>query len=140
MKAGEFKDRTKKFAVSVMKLVGALPKTVAGRAVASPLIRCGTAVGATYRSTCKSRNHFDFMARIGVVEEATDESCYWFELILESGMLEAAQVQPLLDEGRELKRIFSKSRKAAVRRFKERTERPRTGEDGGWSNDEDIPF
>ena len=137
MKAAELKDRTKKFAVAVMKLVEALPRTSTGRTVAGPLMRCGTAVGATYRAACRARSRYEFTCRIAAVEEAADESCYWFEIILEAGLLPQAKVEPLLTEGQHLKKIFTKSRKTAVRIAKERAKR-----DGGpgYVGDDDIPF
>lgn len=142
MKPEELQDRTKRFAVQVMKLVQNLPDTIAGRAVARPLVRCGTAVGSTWRATCKSRNRFDFLSRIGVVEEAADESCYWFELIIDAGLWKVENVQPLLDEGRALKEIFTASRMAAVKRY----QRP-GGSDAGeiageidFDDDDDVPF
>ena len=137
MKAAELKDRTKKFAVAVMKLVEELPRSSTGRTIASPLMRCGTAVGATYRSACRARNRYEFTCRIAAVEEAADESCYWFEIILEAGLLSAEKVEPLLTEGQQLKKIFTKSRKTAVRIAKERAKR-----DGGpgFVDDDDIPF
>ncbi|MEX2216386.1 MAG: four helix bundle protein [Phycisphaeraceae bacterium] len=134
MKASELKDRTKKFSVRVIKLVEKLPKTTAGEAMASPLIRCGTAVGATYRLTCKSKNNFDFMSRLGTTEEATDECCYWLEIIHEAEVLPEGEVLPALEEARILKRIFKKSRRAAVKRH-----RNDMGGSGRVS-DEDIPF
>ena len=138
MKAAELKDRTKKFAVAVMKLVEALPRTSTGRTVAGPLMRCGTAVGATYRAACRARSRYEFTCRIAAVEEAADESCYWFEIILEAGLMSEDRIGPLLAEGQMLKKIFTKSRKAAVRLAKERAKRE--GGAHGYVDDDDIPF
>ena len=138
MKPAELKERTKRFAVDIIKLVEALPKTLPGETVASPLIRCGTAVGSTYRSACISKNGYDFLARLGVVEDATDETCYWLELILETKLVPAEGVTALHEEGRKLRRIFGKSRKAALRR---RREEIRGGNDPlGEPGEDDIPF
>ncbi len=135
MRASELKDRTRHFAVDVLKLARKLPNTIAGKAVAQPLVRCGTAVGAMYRRTCKSRNHYDFMSGISVVEEAADETCYWFEVALESQLLKPEDVTPLLDEGKALKKILTRSRRVAEKRFKQRS-----STSGSGSDSEDIPF
>jgi four helix bundle protein len=108
--AAELKNRTFEFATRIVRLVRALPKTVEARAVGAQLVRCGTAVGANYRASCKSRSRAEFVAKIGIVEEETDEAAYWLELIISTGMLKSSQVQQLLDEAYELSRIFAKSR------------------------------
>ena len=134
MRADELKERTQQFAIGVLKLVQALPATLPGKTVARPLVRCGTMVGSTYRAACRSRSRFEFMERIGTVEEMTEETCYWFEVILAAGLLKPEQVQPWLDEGRALQAIFVKSRKSAVQRYRQHARRSRD------SDDEDIPF
>lgn len=134
MKRSELKQRTLKFSVAVVKLVQILPKTDACEAAGEPLVRCGTAVGAAYRAACIARNRYDFVARLGAVEEAVDESCYWFELICESGMLKPEQVAPLLKEGKSIKRIITKSRRVATKQFS------RNPDFNDGLGDEDIPF
>lgn len=99
-----------------MKLVGALPGTFQGRAIASQLVRAGTAVGANYRASCRARSHAEFIAKIGIVEEESDECCFWLELIIEASLLKAKLVQPLLQEANELVAIMSASRKSAKNR------------------------
>ena len=66
--------RTKKFALRIMKLVGALPKTVQGRAISNQLMRSGTSVAANYRAACRARSKPEFLAKLGTVEEEADES------------------------------------------------------------------
>jgi four helix bundle protein len=82
MKADELKDRTKQFALRVLKLVAALPKTIEGRAIASRLVRRGTSVAANYRATCRARSKAEFIAKVGVVLEEADETLLWLELFL----------------------------------------------------------
>jgi four helix bundle protein len=112
----ELKARTKKFALRVIKLVGALPKTVEGRAIGSQLIRSGTSVGANYRAACRGRSKPDFVAKLGIVEEEADASAFWMELIIESDMMKRELVDPLLQEANELVAIMTASRKSAARR------------------------
>lgn len=83
MDSNELKDRTKRFALRILKLVAALPDTVQGRSVGGQLVRSGTSVGANYRSACRGRSKAEFIAKIGIVEEEADESGFWLELIME---------------------------------------------------------
>jgi four helix bundle protein len=112
----ELKERTKRFALRVIKLVGALPKTIQGRAIGNQLIRSGTSVGANYRAACRGRSKPDFVSKLGIVEEEADESAFWMELIIESGLLRKDLVEPLLEEANELVAIMTASRKSATRR------------------------
>ena len=125
MNADELKKRTKRFALRILKLVGALPKTVQGRTIGGQLARSGTSVGANYRAACRSRSKAEFIAKIGVVEEESDESGYWLELIIEGALLRKDLVQPLLDEANELTKIMGRSRITASdhKRVEKRTAR-----------------
>ncbi|HXL80124.1 MAG TPA: four helix bundle protein [Pyrinomonadaceae bacterium] len=113
MNSEDLKRRTKQFALRILKLVAALPNTVQGRTIGGQLVRAGTAVGANYRATCRSRSKAEFVARIGVVEEEADESAYWMELIVEGELLRQEQVEPLLNEANELAKIMASSRISA---------------------------
>jgi four helix bundle protein len=116
MNKDELKSRTKKFALRIMALVEALPKRASGRAIANQLVRCGTAVGANYRASCRARSRAEFIAKIGVVEEEADESAFWMELIIEASLLSAPKVESLLKEANELVAIMAASRISASRR------------------------
>ena len=118
MNADDFKKRTKRFALRILKLVEALPNTVAGRTIGGQLVRSGTSVGSNYRAACRGRSKAEFIAKLGIVEEEADESAYWLELIIEGALLNALLVQPLLDEANELTRMAAKSRVTASGRYK----------------------
>jgi four helix bundle protein len=118
MTTDELKARTKQFALRVVKLVTALPKSISGRAIANQLARCGTSVAANYRSACRARSRAEFIAKIGVVLEETDETQLWLELIIDAKLISAKRVQPLLDEAGELVAIFVASRKSASLKLK----------------------
>jgi four helix bundle protein len=113
MNEQEMIARTKQFALRTMKLVGALPKSIEGRAIGGQLIRSGTSVAANYRAACRARSKAEFIAKLGTVEEEADEGAFWLELIIEGGLLAAAQVQPLLTEASELVAITAASKKTA---------------------------
>jgi four helix bundle protein len=113
MNEREMIARTKQFALRIMKLVEALPKTIQGRAIGSQLMRSGTSVAANYRAACRARSKAEFISKLGTVEEEADESAFWMELIIEGDLLQAVQVQPLLGEAGELVAITAASKKTA---------------------------
>lgn len=113
MNKDELKSRTKSFALRVMKLTKALPCDLVGRTIANQLIRSATSVGANYRAACRSRSKAEFIARLGVVEEESDESVYWLELIIEGKIIKKTLVEPLFIEANELTAIFTAAIKSA---------------------------
>jgi len=114
MNEQQLKQRTKEFALRILKLVGALPKTIEGRAIANQLVRAGTSVGANYRAACRGRSRADFIAKLGIVEEEADESAFWLEIIIDGGMLKKRRFESLLKEANELVAIMVASRKSAT--------------------------
>lgn len=118
MTADELKDRTKQFALRVLKLVAAMPKTIEGRAIASQLVRCGTSVAANYRATCRARSKAEFIAKIGIVLEEADESLLWLELIAEANLLPPERIDSLLAEANELIAIMAAPRRSAASNLK----------------------
>jgi four helix bundle protein len=111
----DLQARTFDFALRVVRLVRAIPKTVEGRAIGGQLVRCGTSVGANYRACCKARSRAEFISKIGIVEEEINESVYWLDLIIAAVVLPSPRVEPLLKGARELEKIFAKSRITATR-------------------------
>jgi len=98
MNANEFKDRTKPFALRVIRLCEALPKSRTADVVGKQLLRSGTSVGANYRAACRAKSPADFIAKMAIVEEECDESIYWMELIVEAGLIDEKRVTDLRDE------------------------------------------
>src|SRR5688500_10932175 len=96
-----------------MKLVEALPKTTAGRAIGNQLIRSGTSVPANYRAACRGRSKAEFIAKLGIVEEEADESALWLELLMEGGLVNADLIRDLHREACEITAIMSASKKTA---------------------------
>jgi four helix bundle protein len=115
MNAQELKERTKQFALRVMRLVDALPNTAKGRAIASQLVRSGTSVAANYRATCRGRSRAEFIAKIGIAEEEADEAVIWLELIIDDKLLPEKKVAPLLKEANEVTAIMAASYISASR-------------------------
>src|SRR6266853_5051598 len=109
MNASELKERTKQFALRVMRLVDVLPNTPKGRAIASQLVRSGTSVAANYPAACRGRSRAEFIAKIGVVEEEADETALWLELIVADKLLPEKKILSLLAEANELVAIMAAS-------------------------------
>jgi four helix bundle protein len=96
------KQRTKLFALEVVKLVEALPPGKTGDVLGRQLLRSGTSVGANYRAACRAKSPADFIFKLGIVEEEADESSFWIDLLVEAGKLNGNKVAPLLKECNEL--------------------------------------
>jgi four helix bundle protein len=73
------------------------------------MLRAGTSVGANYRAACRARSQADFVSKIGIVEEEADETGYWVELLIESGIMKKQLLESLLKESNELTAIFTAS-------------------------------
>jgi four helix bundle protein len=102
MSPGEFKKRTKKYALRIIKMVEQLPRTVTASVIGRQLLRSGTSAGANYRAACRARSHADFISKLGIVEEVSDESLYWMELLIESGAMKPKRLALLMKEGSEI--------------------------------------
>jgi four helix bundle protein len=94
--------RTKQFAVAIMRLVDTLPRTRAGDVLGKQLLRAGTSVAANYRAARRARSRKEFVAKMGIVEEESDECCGWLELLVDYGMVRAADSDQLRDEAHQL--------------------------------------
>ena len=94
MNPAEMRLRTKQFAIRIVHLFRALPKTEEGRVVGRQLLRSGTSVAANYRAVCRARSKREFISKIGVVVEEADESAFWLELNLKSPNLSILSCPP----------------------------------------------
>jgi len=119
MNKEELKERVKLSARRVLKLVDALPDTRSGRVVANQLARSGTSVGSNYRAACQARSRAEFIAKIGIVEEETDESAFWLELIIDHSLMREKKGRALHTEASEVTAIMAASRKSASRNAKQ---------------------
>ena len=112
----QLQQRTKDFAVRVIKLFRSLCKSPEGYVLGKQLLRSGTSVAANYRAACRATSRPECIARIGVVAEEADESALWIELFAESGVMKKGLLDGLLNEARELTAIFTASRDTAKKR------------------------
>ncbi len=102
MDAENLKERTKAFAIRVIKLVEGLPDNKSIDIIGRQLLRAGTSVGANYRSACRAKSRADFIAKMGIVEEEADESIYWIELLEDSRKVTPERLESLKREANEL--------------------------------------
>ena len=106
MNQEEFKVRTKKYALKIIKLVDNLPGSKIGNVIGNQILRSATSVGANYRSACRGRSKAEFISKLNIVLEEIDECLYWLELIEESELLKKEKLVELIGETRELIAIF----------------------------------
>jgi four helix bundle protein len=97
-----FKRRTKQLALRVIKAVESLPKNRTADVLGRQLIRSGTSIGANYRAACRGKSTVDVIAKLRIVEEEADESAYWMELLIESGLVSEARLSELMQETNEI--------------------------------------
>ena len=84
MTAEAMKQRTKDFALRVIRLCRVLPASQEDKIIGRQLLRSATSVGANYRAVCRTRSGADFVSTLGVVLEEADESLFWLELAVET--------------------------------------------------------
>lgn len=113
MNAADMKARTNAMAKRVIKLIQSLPNDRTANVIANQMLRSATSVGANYRAACRGRSRADFIAKPGIVEEESDETAYWLELLMETNIKPVALRQPLYDEVNEITAIIVASRKTA---------------------------
>ena len=111
--AEELKKRTKQFAIRIVKLFRSLPRSEEARIIGRQMLRSGTPVAANYRAVCRSRSKAEFIAKVGVVVEEADETVLWLELLVDTEIVRASQMEKLLIEANELLAIFAASQHTA---------------------------
>ncbi len=111
MKNKEFskklEQRTRKFAVRIIRLSKTLPNTPEGIVIRNQITKSGTSIGANYREANRARSKADFKNRIKICESEASETQYWLEVIVEAKWLSWKKVEPEYDECSELLAIFA---------------------------------
>src|ERR1700745_2911785 len=111
----ELRDRTKAFALRIIRLYRSLPFRTDTQVLGKQLLRCGTSVAANYRAVCRARSKAEFIGRIGIVAEEADKAVLCLELLNESGITKPELPEDLLKEARELAAILTASQQTAKR-------------------------
>lgn len=107
------KQRTKKFALALIKLYAKLPKCYEAQIIGKQILRAGTSVGANYREGCRARSAQEFAAKLGLCLQELEETAYWLELLSESALVTPKEIKAEADETNELIAIFVSSLKTA---------------------------
>src|SRR5713101_8882009 len=102
----DLKERTKKFALRIIKLYSALPRRGDAQVLGTQILKSGTSVGAHYREACRAKSDADFISKVEGALQELDESVYWAELIGEAGIFSEKRLRPLCDEAEELIAMF----------------------------------
>jgi four helix bundle protein len=107
MDKNELEDRTKKFAVRVIRFVGEFNSSAAGRVISNQLLKSGTSIGANYREANRAVSRRDFAHKISIAEKEASETMYWLEICLETNLGALQTCEGLFAESRELLAIFT---------------------------------
>jgi four helix bundle protein len=118
MDSNQLLQRTKEFALNIIKFFQYLPKTEEARILGKQLLRSSTSVAANYRAACRSRSKQEFYAKLCIVVEESDETVFWLDLINDSGIVKNENIEQLKKEAEELLFIFSASRKSTKENLK----------------------
>jgi four helix bundle protein len=100
------KDRTKRFALRILGVYRALPRTEEARILGKQVLRSGTSIGANYRAACRARSRAEFIAKLGIVLEEADETVFWLELLRDAGIFSDRKLRKIVQEANELVAIF----------------------------------
>jgi four helix bundle protein len=114
-RAKQLQDRTKGFAIRAIRAFARFPKLEPARIIGRQFLRSATSLAANYRAACRARSGADFISKISVVSEETDESLFWLELLADSELINFQTLKPLMNECEELLKIFSASLTTAKR-------------------------
>jgi len=109
----QLRDRTKAFAVRIVRLYRSLPYRTDAQVLGKQLLRSGTAVAANYRAACRARSKAEWIAKIGIVVEEADETLFWLEMLVDCETVPAAKLEALIKEAHELSALFTASRHTA---------------------------
>ena len=105
----QIKRRTKQIALEVIKLLDELPNKPSVWAIAKQIVRSSTSIGANYRAACRAKSPADFINKLKIVEEETDETHYWLEILEESGIIQSERIELLKKEVNEILSIVVSS-------------------------------
>jgi four helix bundle protein len=115
-KPEDLKTRTKTFALRVVRLYVALPKSAEAQVLGRQVLKSGTSVGAHYRESLRARSDAEVISKIEGGLQELEETQYWLELLSEAGIVPTDRLTPLLQEADELTAILV----TCVKRIKER--------------------
>lgn len=111
----DLRERTMNFALRIVQMFVALPKTEEARVLGKQVLRSGTSVGANFREAHRARSKPEFIAKVGDCLKELDESSYWLELLTRSSIVPVSKLASLQDETHQLIAILTTISKNAKR-------------------------
>ena len=102
----DLKERTEEYALRIIRMFAALPKTTEAQILGKQVLRSGTSVGANYREANRGRSKAEFVAKLGDCLKELDETDYWLSLLVKSEIVPVSRMQSLIDETNELTAIM----------------------------------
>jgi four helix bundle protein len=109
----EMYERTMQFSVRIVRMVKAMPRGIAEDVIAKQLTKSATSIGANYREACHGKSTADFVSKLKISEGEADETLYWLQLLVNSGIMKQSKLQALIDEANELVAILTASTKTS---------------------------
>ena len=110
----EMYERTMQFSVRIVRMVKAMPRGIAEDVIAKQLTKSATSIGANYREACHGKSTADFVSKLKISEGEADETLYWLQLLVNSGIMKQSKLQSLIDEANELVAILTASTKTST--------------------------
>jgi len=112
----EMRNRTKKFALRIIKLASKLPKDRVGDVIGRQILKSGTSVGANYAEAIRSSSKRQFIFIVEIASREAGETLYWLELLVESGTVKRSLLTSLIQECQELLAILTATGRTAKSR------------------------
>ena len=94
----DLRQRTKDFALRIIRMFGTLPKSAEAQVLGNQLLRSGTSVGANYREAFRARSKAEFISKVGDSLREIEESAYWLELLVEAQIIAGEKLNALRKE------------------------------------------
>ena len=116
----ELQDRTRQFALRIVRLCAALPHKMVAQIIGNQLLRCGTSVGANYRAACLAKSRADFAHKIKICEEEADEVVYWLGLLIDAELMPESRLSSLFDEAHQISAIMCAAAKTSSKGNKDK--------------------
>ena len=115
-KANEIEERLIDFAVRVIKVADALPKSPAGKHIASQLLRAGTSPAPNYAEARGAESNADFVHKLRISLKELNESCVWLRMVCRAELMKSERLDDLIDENQQLCRVLNASVTTATRK------------------------
>jgi len=118
MTSQELRNRTKDFAIEIIRFIKSFDNSFEKLIIAKQLLRSATSVASNYRAACRGRSKAEYFAKLNIVVEESDETQFWLELLIDSELSNNQITRDLYNEATELLKIFSSSRKSFKENYK----------------------